>query len=77
MSESNSATIIAAVILGVFGVIASWLGHKIDKTHELVNHRMDELLDLTRKSSLAEGIKEQKQRSTDEAVRVAGSKNQV
>ena len=49
---------------------------KITEVGHQVNGRMDELLELTRQASKAEGIKEQKQASIDEAVRVAGVKKQ-
>lgn len=47
---------------------------KINEVGHRVDGRMDELLELTRKASKAEGIQEQKTISTEEAVRVAGSK---
>ncbi len=45
----------SALGLGVIGLF------KVFQTHSLVNSRMTELLELTRKSSKAEGVKEQKE----------------
>lgn len=51
--------IIAAI--GVVGaVIVAFTNYKIAKLSKRVNGRMDELLEITRKSSKAEGKKEQR-----------------
>jgi hypothetical protein len=45
----------SVLIIGALGAVYL----QVRKTHQLVNSRMTELLDLTRKSSLAEGKLEQ------------------
>lgn len=46
------ATVLVASIAAGASVICAWI---VNKTHKLVNSRMDELLMLTKKSSKAEG----------------------
>lgn len=58
MTHGDIMAIILAGMAGGFSVLGIWLGKKIDRTHELVNSRMSELLDLTRKASKAEGVLE-------------------
>ena len=80
LTHADMAEIISAVIGGCFPILGLWLKHRMDvtdekitETHMMVNSRMDELLELTRKSSRAEGMKDQKAISTEEAVRIAGA----
>ena len=61
------ALLLVALINAYTAIRVTRIGHRVDG-------RMDELLELTRTASRAAGIKEQKQISTEEAVRVAGSK---
>lgn len=60
--------IIAGLSAGIPGIVASVLGFlklnkKADETHDLVNSRVTELLDLTRKSSKAEGVLQEHDRA--------------
>lgn len=48
-------SIIPATVLSLPGILAVIQSRK---THQLVNSRMSELLELTRKASRAEGVKE-------------------
>ena len=53
----TSVASVSAAALGAFAVIrASEAKGAAVKTHELVNSRMTELLEITRKSAMAEGI---------------------
>jgi hypothetical protein len=55
MSEEHVTRIVIAIIMAVPSVLALF---KIEIVRRDVNSRMTELLDLTRKSSHAEGVKE-------------------
>jgi hypothetical protein len=50
-----------AIIAGIVTITAAWLKRGQTQLHNLVNSRMTELLELTRKSSKAEGFKEGKE----------------
>ena len=63
MSHGDITAIFLACLTGGFSILAVYLGNKIDKTHQLVNSRMDELLALTRAASKAEGVKEERTRT--------------
>lgn len=75
MTDAVTIAIIAGISAGVPGIVGSVLGFinrvGIDRvtkqtaeTHEIVNSRMTELLDLTRRASRAEGAKEEHDRET-------------
>jgi hypothetical protein len=51
------ASVLVATIAAVASIVCAYL---INKTHKAVNSRMDEMLALTRTSSLAEGVEQQR-----------------
>ncbi len=58
MNHGEMVTIVSAIILSVGGVLAAM----IQRVHQVVNSRMTEMLELTRKAGKAEGVKEQKEK---------------
>ena len=59
MTEGNATIIIVAAIAALPTTLASLLAlFKISSVHKEINSRMTELLELTRKASHAEGVKE-------------------
>jgi hypothetical protein len=69
------ALILVAVINGYVAKKVAETSAKVTEVGNRVDGRMDELLELTRQASHAEGVKDQKIISTEEAVRVSGTKS--
>lgn len=60
MIATLSDPVILALIAAVSAAITSTLALiKVNSTHKIVNSRMTELLELTRKSAKAEGVKQE------------------
>jgi hypothetical protein len=69
MTDAVQIAIIAAIpptLVALTGVILGFLNRgQIAKVHEEVNSRMTEMLKLTRESSHAQGMKDEKQEEHD------------
>ena len=57
-------TLVIAVIVALLG---AWTNKRIKALHIHINSRMSELLELTRRSSHAEGVKQEHERATKQA----------
>jgi hypothetical protein len=55
----SAITVIGGIVVAVVTVFGNKMGAKQDKMKEQMDGRLTELLELTRKSSHAEGVKDQ------------------
>jgi hypothetical protein len=73
----SGALIVVALINGYVAKKVSEASNKITEVGHRVDGRMDELLELTRKASHAEGVQDQKQISSNEAIRLGGVQSAI